>query len=652
MGGAPNSATGGAKVPTDPREKLPGDLPQFFSRKAKQSQGKELQRHRRFCFASVALLIATCIMPRTLDGHSYAATTMLPIKRRRRRTRSSAIAAVAAGALLLTHHFHLSDARKITIVRTNSHEQDTGASSTTGAADTDVVDTTAAGDDLIDDSIFDPVEPDPSCSQDSAAEGNGDDGCVNGGNEPPASTIEVEKVLIDSRFLDAYGGEDPSIIDPEYDDACADELTAEAGSTKIAHEGDAKDSGEKGQCAEPKYVYRDKHWGSDTKILKMRDRLRRSGAKRPPVFLMPGLAATRLVSWKHTNCKQISNLLSDIKMQDYVWLNINMLIQMATIDPDCWIGCLSLGLNQSDPILKARRSNKDSKNNTTKTNGDMRCKLRPDEGLDAISSLAPGSVTSEFLVGGTNTVYAWLTQWLADNLGYDVTSLLGLPYDWRLSPDKMEERDGFLTSTRYRIEAAVKSNGGIPGIMVAHSMGNVVFRYFLEWLRLEMRKETLAELMEGWERRKKSLSQQGTSGSGTDASNGGHRPGWVGGSSSTSTSPAPTHHSSQDRITAFASGLKSGLDTFVKTYFDDDSIESNEEKKINKNEEGQIDDDAATDSGTEEFQRAQLVELSKIEGDTKWLQWLHNHIWTYVGLSAPLIGAVNPLRAVLSGENM
>jgi hypothetical protein len=97
------------------------------------------------------------------------------------------------------------------------------------------------------------------------------------------------------------------------------------------------------------------------------------------------------------------------------------------------------------------------------------CKLRPDEGLDAISSLAPGSISSNLLVGGTNTVYAWLIQWLADNLGYDVTSIVALPYDWRLSPDKMESRDGFLTLMRKKIEAAVESNG-LPGIMVAHSV--------------------------------------------------------------------------------------------------------------------------------------------------------------------------------------
>lgn len=72
-------------------------------------------------------------------------------------------------------------------------------------------------------------------------------------------------------------------------------------------------------------------------------------------------------------------------------------------------------------------------------------------------------------MGGTNTVYAWLIQWLADNLGYDVTSIVALPYDWRLSPDKMESRDGFLTLMRKKIEAAVESNG-LPGIMVAHSV--------------------------------------------------------------------------------------------------------------------------------------------------------------------------------------
>ena len=50
-----------------------------------------------------------------------------------------------------------------------------------------------------------------------------------------------------------------------------------------------------------------------------------------------------------------------------------------------------------------------------------------------------------------------------------MTSIVALPYDWRLSPEKLESRDGFLTLTRKKIEAAVESNGR-PGIMVAHSV--------------------------------------------------------------------------------------------------------------------------------------------------------------------------------------
>jgi len=213
----------------------------------------------------------------------------------------------------------------------------------------------------------------------------------------------------------------------------------------------------------------DKHWGSDRRILSMRDKLRQLGSGtydddkyshehpfdanvRPPIFLMPGLAATRLVAWKHKTCPH-SPLLSDIKFHDYVWLNMKLLVQMGTIAGTCWEECMTLGRNQTDS-----------------DNGEQGCKLRPDEGLDAIASLAPGSVGAELLVGETNTLFAWLVQWLADNLGYDLSNIIGLPYDWRLSPHMMEKRDGFLSHTRRRIEAAVKANGGIPGIMVAHSV--------------------------------------------------------------------------------------------------------------------------------------------------------------------------------------
>ena len=216
------------------------------------------------------------------------------------------------------------------------------------------------------------------------------------------------------------------------------------------------------------------------------------------------------------------------------------------------------------------------------------------------------------IVDFTSPVYAWLIQWLADNLGYDVTNIIGLPYDWRLTPDRMEDRDGFLTLTRRRIEAAVKSNGE-PGIMVAHSMGNVVFRYFLEWLRQEMREESYQQYLKRAERRAKKATldqQQSTQGDATLGSYG--FPGWM-------------------------NGVVSGFDDWWNAYFASQATNPSEE-------EGQ--------RGSHHQRHPQLWELAKLEGDGNWIDWLEQHVWTYVGLSAPMLGAINPLRAVISGENM
>lgn len=422
--------------------------------------------------------------------------------------------------------------------------------------------------DEIEDSFFDALARDPSCD---------DEDCW----APPKSTMETEP-------SDEYNASETCSLDAQKEMDAANV-----------------------QCRETPVV--DKHWGSDPNILRMRDRLREAGSvaspkkdqvkddhkkptsmknRRPPVFLMPGLASTRLVAWKFKSCPQ-HPLLSDIKVQDYVWLNINLVLQMSTIESSCLKDCISLGLNQTDT-----------------DDLETGCKLRPDEGLDAISSLSPSGIGSQLLVGGTNTVYAWLIQWLADNLGYDVTNIIGLPYDWRLSPERMETRDGFLTLTRRRIEAAVKSNGE-PGIMVAHSMGNVVFRYFLEWLRQEMRNESYQQYLKRAEKRAKKMNfqKQATQ---SDGDMNSYLPGWM-------------------------SGVVSGFDEWWSAYF-------SSQKDGDSNAHGE-------DLEHPNSRHPQLWELAKIEGDEKWIEWLEAHIWTYVGLSAPMLGAINPLVSLLILSN-
>ena len=72
------------------------------------------------------------------------------------------------------------------------------------------------------------------------------------------------------------------------------------------------------------------------------------------------------------------------------------------------------------------------------------------------------------------------------------------------------------------------------------------------------------------------------------------------------------------------------------------NIKDDDEEEGSKNEE--------EESGNREYPK--LYAIAKVEGDSEWLDWIGKHIWTYVGLAAPLLGAPGPLRSVISGENM
>jgi len=476
--------------------------------------------------------------------------------------------------------------------------------------------------DMVEDSFFDPLQADPSCLQE-----GGEEDC----GSPPDSTIETEP-LLDASCL--KGGPDYSDITGTHDPSQTTDQ----------------------QCI-LKEKRGDQHWGSDPSVLDMRDQLRKQARQplndtRPPIFLLPGLASTRLVAWKFKKCRGV--LGSDIRVQDNVWLNINLIIQMGTVNVQCMLECLRLGRNQSDT-----------------DDWETGCKLRPDEGLDAIASLAPGGIGSSLLVGGTNTVYSWLIQWLSDHLGYDVTNIIGLPYDWRLSPDKMEARDGFLSMTRRRIEAAVASNGGRAGIVVAHSMGNLVFRHFINWLRVQMREEAyhdyvsrarrrekrrkMAEdlrkqkeqlFMERAQRVKEHLERfQGHQ----QLQQGGETPPKEG--LDNTVDPPPE----ESIPPGWMSAVGNAIAWFGSLAGEDESNDETETKSkddILPDDEEEIDLSSPDTSADAQARDAQLRALATEEGDAKWVEWLETHIWTYIGLSAPMLGAVNPLRSVLSGENM
>ena len=88
--------------------------------------------------------------------------------------------------------------------------------------------------------------------------------------------------------------------------------------------------------------------------------------------------------------------------------------------------------------------------------------------------------------------------------------------------------------------------------------------------------------------------------------------------------------------------IKHGFDDIMKSFTEDEELENDNlnKEKLAALEERMINREQS------------LWELAKIEGDDAYLEWVDKHIWTYVGLSAPLLGASNTLRSVISGEKM
>ncbi|CAH0489731.1 unnamed protein product [Peronospora farinosa] len=178
-----------------------------------------------------------------------------------------------------------------------------------------------------------------------------------------------------------------------------------------------------------------------------------------PILLVPGFASSQLESWSSHRCKTSfhNNLYREIKFGDRMWIDVARVLAQT----ECWINCMKL-----DHI----------------TQDEVECKLRAAQGLEAISELDPGIVT-----GPLSTVWRNIIHDLVDHFELDPEQLLVATYDWRLPPSKLQQRDKYFGSLKKKIETTVELDGDNGGLVViAHSMGNSVFRYFLEWLKDEV----------------------------------------------------------------------------------------------------------------------------------------------------------------------
>ncbi|KAH9060542.1 Lecithin:cholesterol acyltransferase-domain-containing protein [Lactarius vividus] len=160
-----------------------------------------------------------------------------------------------------------------------------------------------------------------------------------------------------------------------------------------------------------------------------------------PVILIPGVISTSLESWSTSPEYRAF-------FRQKVWGGFQMLSQV-TFNREKWMSSLLL-----DPVTGLDPEG---------------VKVRASEGFDAASSFIQGY---------------WIWSKVIENLAvvnYDTNNLVLAPYDWRLTPYNLEERDGYFSTLKTTIEGFKKKQRK-KCVIAAHSMGSTMLLYFLKWV--------------------------------------------------------------------------------------------------------------------------------------------------------------------------
>ncbi|KAF8589534.1 phospholipid/diacylglycerol acyltransferase [Ramaria rubella] len=161
--------------------------------------------------------------------------------------------------------------------------------------------------------------------------------------------------------------------------------------------------------------------------------LERGLKPRYPIVLVPGIVSTGLESWSTSPDYRGS-------FREKLWGGYHMITQVM-LNREKWIAALML-----DPETGLDPPG---------------IKLRAVQGIDAASSFIQGY---------------WIWSKIIENLaaiGYDTNSLSLAAYDWRLSYNNLEVRDGYFSRLKTTIEG-FKQREGRKVVIAAHSMGSTV----------------------------------------------------------------------------------------------------------------------------------------------------------------------------------
>ena len=102
-------------------------------------------------------------------------------------------------------------------------------------------------------------------------------------------------------------------------------------------------------------------------------------------------------------------------------------------------------------------------------------KIRPIPGLHGTDFLVDNA-----LAKSASYVNGHIIEQLG-HVGYDSGNLDAATYDWRIPPQKLQERDGYYSQLKSKIEFMREQNKERV-VLMAHSMGNRCTQYFLTWV--------------------------------------------------------------------------------------------------------------------------------------------------------------------------
>lgn len=167
--------------------------------------------------------------------------------------------------------------------------------------------------------------------------------------------------------------------------------------------------------------------------------------RRHPVVIMPGFITGALEVWETSlPCARQKSFFSGFRQRMFG----PQMMYLILSDPQCWLDLFSMnkktGMDRDDT------------------------KVRADSGFASVDYFVPGY-----------WVWAKVLINLAD-IGYDPQSMAVVTYDWRLSPDKAHERDGFFYQVRNSLRFLCRKNRK-RAVVISHSYGATVALAFFRW---------------------------------------------------------------------------------------------------------------------------------------------------------------------------